>query len=324
MWVACETLSMAAIRTQSLTKRFGDVVAVRDVNLTVEEGEIFGFLGPNGAGKSTTINMLLDFMRPSEGTAEVLGHDAQKEPRAIRNRIGILPGGYDLYDRLTAREHLEFAIDAKNADADPSELIDRVGLSQEDADRKVGGYSKGMAQRLVLASALVGDPDLLILDEPSSGLDPHGIREMRELIRGEADRGTAVFFSSHILSEVEAACDRVGIMNNGRLVAENTVEGLRELTGASSQLILKVGRVPTELDLTSIEGVSGVSVDDSALRVSFSDPGKKAQVVKRVDAATRITDIKSEQASLEELFDSYTRGEEPTGRKPESPAEVSA
>ncbi|MFB9804890.1 ABC transporter ATP-binding protein [Haladaptatus pallidirubidus] len=234
------------------------------------------------------------------------------------------PGGYDLYDRLTAREHLEFAIDAKNADADPSELIDRVGLSQEDADRKVGGYSKGMAQRLVLASALVGDPDLLILDEPSSGLDPHGIREMRELIRGEADRGTAVFFSSHILSEVEAACDRVGIMNNGRLVAENTVEGLRELTGASSQLILKVGRVPTELDLTSIEGVSGVSVDDSALRVSFSDPGKKAQVVKRVDAATRITDIKSEQASLEELFDSYTRGEEPTGRKPESPAEVSA
>ncbi|SIQ80561.1 ABC-2 type transport system ATP-binding protein [Haladaptatus litoreus] len=315
---------MAAIRTNSLTKRFGDVVAVRDVNLTVEEGEIFGFLGPNGAGKSTTINMLLDFMRPSEGTAEVLGHDAQNEPRAIRNRIGILPEGYDLYDRLTAREHLDFAIDAKNANESPSELIDRVGLSQEDADRKVGGYSKGMAQRLALASALVGDPDLLILDEPSSGLDPHGIREMRELIRAEADRGTSVFFSSHILSEVEAACDRVGIMNDGQLVAENTVEGLRELTGASSQLILKVSRVPTELDLSSIDGVSGVSADDSTLRVSFSDPGKKAQVVKRVDAATNITDIESEQASLEELFDSYTRGEESTEQKAEPPAEVSA
>ncbi|WP_049971520.1 ABC transporter ATP-binding protein [Haladaptatus cibarius] len=315
---------MAAIRTNSLTKRFGDVVAVRDVNLTVEEGEIFGFLGPNGAGKSTTINMLLDFMRPSEGTAEVLGHDAQNEPRAIRNRIGILPEGYDLYDRLTAREHLDFAIDAKSANESPPELIDRVGLSQKDADRKVGGYSKGMAQRLALASALVGDPDLLILDEPSSGLDPHGIREMRELIRAEADRGTSVFFSSHILSEVEAACDRVGIMNNGQLVAENTVEGLRELTGASSQLILKVSRVPTELDLSSIDGVSSVSVDDATLRVSFSDPGKKAQVVKRVDAATNIADIESEQASLEELFDSYTRGEESTDQKAESPAEVSA
>ncbi|WP_266075350.1 ABC transporter ATP-binding protein [Haladaptatus caseinilyticus] len=315
---------MAAIRTKSLTKRFGDVVAVRDVSLTVEEGEIFGFLGPNGAGKSTTINMLLDFMRPSEGTAEVLGHDAQQEPRTIRNRIGILPEGYELYDRLTAREHLEFAIGAKNADERPMDLISRVGLMQEDADRKVGGYSKGMKQRLALASALVGDPDLLILDEPSSGLDPHGIAEMRELIRTEADQGTAVFFSSHILSEVEAVCDRVGIMNDGRLVAENTVEGLRNLSGTSSQLLLAVERVPSELNLTSIGGVSDVSIEDTTLRVSFSDPGKKARVVKRVDAATNITDIESEEASLEELFTSYTRGDESADEASEAPAEVSA
>ncbi|WP_435151828.1 ABC transporter ATP-binding protein [Haladaptatus sp. DFWS20] len=315
---------MAAIQTKSLTKRFGDVVAVRDVSLTVEEGEIFGFLGPNGAGKSTTINMLLDFMRPTAGTASVLGHDAQKEPRTIRNRIGILPEGYDLYDRLTAREHLEFAIDAKNADARPMDLISRVGLTQEDADRKVGGYSKGMAQRLALASALVGDPDLLILDEPSSGLDPHGIAEMRELIRNEAEQGTAVFFSSHILSEIEAVCDRVGIMNSGELVAENTVDGLRELSGASSQLLLTVERVPSELNVTSIDGVSGVSVEGSTLRVSFSNPGKKAQVVKRVDAATNITDIESEEASLEELFNSYTTGDKSDGEAADKPTEVSA
>ncbi|WP_227355493.1 ABC transporter ATP-binding protein [Haladaptatus salinisoli] len=315
---------MAAIQTKSLTKRFGDVVAVRDLTFTVEEGEVFGFLGPNGAGKSTTINMLLDFMRPSGGTATVLGRDAQRESRLIRDRIGILPEGYDLYGRLSGLEHLEFAIDAKDADDDPAALIDRVGLSAEDADRKVGGYSKGMTQRLALASALVGDPDLLILDEPSSGLDPHGMAEMREIIRGEAERGTAVFFSSHILSEVEAVCDRVGIMNEGELVAENTVEGLREVAGAGSQLLLDVERVPSGLDLTSIAGVSGVAVEDSTLRVSFTDPGAKARVVKRVDAAASITDIESEEASLEELFASYTTDDEPADGATEAPPEVSA
>ncbi len=302
---------MPAIETKSLTKQFGDVVAVDGLDLTVEEGEIFGFLGPNGAGKSTTINMLLDFMRPTDGTATVLGYDAQTDSRAIRDSIGILPDGYHLYDRLTAREHLEFAIDAKDADNDPAELIDRVGLSQEAADRKVGGYSKGMTQRLALAAALVGDPDLLILDEPSSGLDPHGIVEMRELIQAEADTGTAVFFSSHILSEVDAVCDRVGIMNGGQLVAQNTVERLRELTGSRSQLLLSVERMPTGLDLTGIEGVADVSVEGSVLRVSFTDAVAKPKVVKRVDATTTITDIKSEEASLEELFTSYTTGDEP-------------
>ncbi|MFH5797686.1 ABC transporter ATP-binding protein [Haladaptatus sp. CMAA 1911] len=314
---------MAAIETKSLTKRFGDVVAVRDLDLTIEEGEIFGFLGPNGAGKSTTINMLLDFMRPSSGTATVLGYDAQEDSRAIRDRIGILPDGYHLYDRLTAREHLEFAIDAKSATNDPATLIDRVGLTQEEADRKVGGYSKGMTQRLALAAALVGDPDLLILDEPSSGLDPHGIAEMRELLQREADRGTAVFFSSHILSEVDAVCDRVGIMNDGELVAQNTIDRLRELTGARSQLLLSVERVPTGLDVTSIEGASDVSVEESTLRVSFSDPATKPCVVQRVDAAGTITDIQSEEASLEELFTSYTTGDD-SGENPDARVEVSA
>ena len=302
---------MAAIETKSLTKQFGDVVAVDGLDLTVEEGEIYGFLGPNGAGKSTTINMLLDFMRPTDGTATVLGYDAQTDSRAIRDSIGILPDGYHLYDRLTAREHLSFAIDAKDASNDPAELIDRVGLSQEDADRKVGGYSKGMTQRLALAAALVGDPDLLILDEPSSGLDPHGIVEMRELIQAEADTGTAVFFSSHILSEVDAVCDRVGIMNSGKLVAQNTVDQLREHTGSKSQLLLSVEETPTALDLTGIEGVGDTSFEGSTLRVSFTDAAAKPAVVKRVDAVATITDIKSEEASLEELFTTYTTDDEP-------------
>ncbi|WP_276280840.1 ABC transporter ATP-binding protein [Halorussus caseinilyticus] len=302
---------MPAIRTDDLTKRFGDgVVAVEDLNLVVEEGEVFGYLGPNGAGKSTTINVLLDYLRPTEGTATVLGHDAQDETQAIHRRIGILPEGFDLYDRLTGRKHVEFAVDSKGTNDDPAEILERVGLSPEAADRKAGGYSTGMAQRLALGMALVGDPDLLILDEPSSGLDPNGARQMRELVREEASRGTTVFFSSHILGQVEAVCDRVGIMNDGRLVAEDTIEGLRESVGTSSTLELTVDRMPDEFGLDDLPGVTEATVDGNVLRVAVSDPGVKSEVINRVEAqGATVTDITTRQASLEDLFAAYTAEE---------------
>lgn len=162
---------MAAIRTNGLTKRFGgDVLAVDDLDLTVTEGEIFGFLGPNGAGKSTTINLLLDFLRPTAGTAEVLGMDAQERPAEIRERIGVLPEGYGFDTYLTGREYVEWTIETKGADDDPDEILLTVGLAAE-ADRPASGYSKGMQQRLAFGMAIVDDPDLLILDEPSTGLD---------------------------------------------------------------------------------------------------------------------------------------------------------
>jgi len=156
---------MKAIRTEGLTKRLGkDTVAVDDVTLTIAEGEVFGFLGPNGAGKSTTINLLLDFIRPTEGSVEVLGMDAQQRPAAIRERVGVLPEGYGFDDPLSGREYLEWAIRTKNADDDADELLELVGLA-DDSDRIAGDYSKGMQQRLAFAIALVDDPDLLILDE---------------------------------------------------------------------------------------------------------------------------------------------------------------
>jgi ABC-2 type transport system ATP-binding protein len=300
---------MAAIRTQNLTKRFGeDVVAVEDLNLEVEEGEVFGFLGPNGAGKSTTINVLLDYLRPTEGTATVLGYDAQDETQQIHRRIGILPEGFDLYDRLTGRKHVEFAIDSKGSDDDPDAILDRVGLGPEAADRKAGGYSTGMGQRLALGMALVGDPDLLILDEPSTGLDPNGARQMRELVREQAERGTSVFFSSHILGQVEAVCDRVGIMSDGRLVAEDTIEGLRESMGSGSTLELTVDRVPDDLDLAAtIEGVTEVTADGDVLRVAVTDSGVKSEVINEVEhRGATVTDITTQQASLEDLFAAYT------------------
>ncbi|NEU57564.1 ABC transporter ATP-binding protein [Halorussus sp. MSC15.2] len=298
---------MSAIDTHDLTKRFGDdVLAVDSLDLTVETGEIFGFLGPNGAGKSTTINVLLDFIRPTEGSAEVLGHDAQRETQAIRERVGVLPEGATLYDRLTGREHVAWVAETKDADADPDAILDRVGLDRDDRQRRAGGYSKGMSQRLALGMALVGDPDLLILDEPSSGLDPNGIQEMRDLLREEAERGTTVFFSSHILPQVEAICDRVGIMSDGRLVAEDTIAGLREGAGGSSQITATVDRVPADLDLAALAGVERWNADGNAVTAVCSDPGAKIDVLKRIDEAATILDIQSAEASLEDLFNRYT------------------
>ncbi|MXV61712.1 ATP-binding cassette domain-containing protein [Natronorubrum sp. JWXQ-INN-674] len=299
---------MPAIETTALTKRYGeDILAVDGLDLTVEEGEIFGFLGPNGAGKSTTINMLLDFVRPSEGRATVLGYDAQDETGAIRERIGVLPEGATLYERLTAREHVEWVADTKRSTTDVDAILDRVGIL-EDADRAAGGFSKGMRQRLGLGMALVGDPDLLILDEPSSGLDPNGIQDMRQLLREEAESGTTVFFSSHILSEVEAVCDRVGIMNQGRLVALDSIATLRdEATGeATIEVELASPADPESLAVDSIDGVRGATVEDGAVTAVCETPGVKVDVVRHLDQRATVTDILSSDTSLEELFNQYT------------------
>jgi ABC-2 type transport system ATP-binding protein len=311
---------MPAIRTRGLTKRYdggwfgADVTAVEDVDLVVEEGEVYGFLGPNGAGKSTTIDMLLDCARPTAGTAEILGHDAQAESEAVSERVGVLPEGYGLYDRLTGRRNLEFAIEWQDPADDPDALLSRVGLDPDDASRPVGDYSTGMTQRLALAMALVGDPDLLILDEPSSGLDPNGVRRLREIVRAEADAGTTVFFSSHVLGQVEAVCDRVGILDDGELVAVDTIDGLRETVGASSTLELTLAE-PTPADVVTDEGVSAVETRGTRLRVTCEDSRAKARVVADVlEDGYDVVDVGSESASLEDLFAAYTDGDAPTDR----------
>jgi len=298
---------MSAIELNNVTKRFGSVSALENCDLDVREGEIYGFLGPNGAGKSTTINVLLDFIRPTGGTARVLGHDTQAESQRIRERVGVLPEGFDVYDRLTGRQHLEFAINSKNTNDDPDALAERVGIADA-IDRKAGGYSKGMAQRLVLGMALVGQPDLLILDEPSTGLDPNGAREMREIIRAENDRGATVFFSSHILGQVDAICDRVGILRGGELVAEDTVEGLREATSAEATLAVEVDRVPDGVleDVRELPSVSEARVEDTTIRASCDDAAKTKVIRTIEDAGATVEDFSTEDASLEELFASYT------------------
>ncbi|QLG49396.1 ABC transporter ATP-binding protein [Natrinema halophilum] len=301
---------MAAIQTTGLTKRYNrSVLAVDDLDLTVEEGEVFGFLGPNGAGKSTTINMLLDFVRPTSGTATVLGLDAQADIAEIRHRIGVLPEQASLYDRLTAREHLKWVIDTKRADDEPGAILKRVGL-YDDGYRSVGDYSKGMAQRLGLGMALVGDPELLILDEPSAGLDPTGKQEMRRIIQMEADTGTTVFFSSHILGEVESVCDRVGIMNEGRLVATGTLNDLQGDLNLDATITLEVERAPKNLALHRLDGVRSASIKGTTITVTCTDPASKVDVVQHIASATEVHDIISEDVSLEQLFNTYTNEEQ--------------
>ncbi|ELY87222.1 ABC transporter ATP-binding protein [Natrialba taiwanensis] len=305
---------MAAIETNGVSKRFDETHAVRDVDLTVESGEVFGFLGPNGAGKSTTINMLLDFVRPTTGAISILGVDPQEQPRVVRRRTGVLPEGYAFYDRLSGRRHVELAIDMYESDDDPIAILDRVGLTG-DEDTAVGTYSKGMRQRLALGIALVDDPDLLILDEPSSGLDPNGIRTLREIVREEADQGTTVFLSSHVLDQVEAVCDRVAIMNDGTLLTVDTVDGLRETLDPNSTLILSVDTVPESVSqrLAELDRVDAVDVDaastgrDGTISITCTDSGVKSAAIGRVeDAGATVTDIGVEDSSLEELFAAYT------------------
>jgi len=298
---------MAAIEIAGLRKQFGDVTALSGVDLTVEDGEIFGFLGPNGAGKSTTINILLDFVRPDAGTARVFDRDVREDSVAIRSRTGVLPEGFSVYDRLTAREHVTFAVDSKESDDDPNELLDRVGL-EDAAGRQAGGFSAGMRQRLALAMALVGEPDLLVLDEPSSGLDPNGARELREIVEAERERGATVFFSSHLLDQVEAVCDRVGILRNGEVVAVDSVEGLRETAGDESTLVVDVDTIPDGIfeDLEGLEGVSEVTAEEQTLRVACSDDAKTAVITAIEDAGASVSDFSTEETPLEELFAHYT------------------
>ncbi|WP_436909990.1 ATP-binding cassette domain-containing protein [Halosimplex marinum] len=318
---------MTAIEISNLTKRFGDVTALDDLSFSVPEGEIFGFLGPNGAGKSTTINILLGFTRPSAGSARVFGYDARTESKRIRQRTGALLEGYGVYERITAREHVERAIRAKGADDDPDEILDRVGIPGA-ADRKAGGFSKGMRQRMAIGMALVGDPDLLVLDEPSTGLDPNGTRELRDVIREENRRGATVFFSSHLIDQVEAVCDRVGILKDGRMVTEGSVADLRAQLDAATVTVTVERSAPESLlgDLRGIDGVESVEATDNQVLVSARGGDAKLRALNRIErAGVGFADFTTDDPSLEEIFEAATLGprDDREGRGERDPAAAS-
>ncbi|UPM44781.1 ABC transporter ATP-binding protein [Halocatena salina] len=304
---------MTAIELKGVTKQYGGVTAVDDLDLVVEDGTVFGFLGPNGAGKSTVINCLLDYIRPTEGQISVFGYDAQTESQAICQRTGVLPEGFDVYDRLTGRQHLQFVIDSTGANDDPEAIAERVGI-QDAVDRRAGRYSKGMAQRLMLGTALVGQPDLLILDEPSSGLDPEGVHTMREIVRDEADRGATIFFSSHILGQVEAVCDRVGILQDGALIAKDTIAGLRETVEAETTLTVEVDQVRESAlpALRALDAVSTASATGTTVTVHCVDAAKTTVLNELEAAGASVQDFDLTKTSLEDLFIAYTEDGTPS------------
>jgi len=232
------------IQTFGLTKYYGEVRGVENLDLEVKPGEIFGFLGPNGAGKTTTIRLLLDFLRPTQGRAEIFGLDVRAHSIQIRERLGNLPGDVSLYENLNGEEFLALIgkLHGNQNGKRKEELAERLDM---DLSRKIRTYSKGMKQKVAIIQSLMNDPELLILDEPTSGLDPLVQREFYNLLKEEKERGKTVFLSSHILPEVERVCDRAGILRDGLLVDIENIEDLKTKRVRKLELILKEG-VPEE------------------------------------------------------------------------------
>lgn len=230
----------AAVATWGLTRIFGQRAAVNGLNLIVRRGEFFGFLGPNGAGKSTTIKMMVGLLRPTAGAAFVGGVDVWREPLQAKTLIGVLPEQLNLYERLSGREMVEFAgrlygLPKPEVRRRATALLDVLGLTS-DADKLVVDYSVGMRKKVSLAAALIHRPQVLFLDEPFEGIDPVSSRIIRDILRDLTGAGTTIFFSSHIMEVVERLCTRVGIINNGQMVAEGTLQELRERSGGEASL----------------------------------------------------------------------------------------
>lgn len=223
------------IETQGLTKRYGDLVAVDSLDLKVEPGEIFGFLGPNGAGKTTTIRMLAGLLIPTSGEVKVCGFDVQKEPVKVKSLIGFVPDTPDVYEKLTAKELLQFVADLRKIPDSQAErkIQELLGLFDllERQDELLGGYSHGMKQKVILAAALLGSPKVMFLDEPTVGLDPKSARLVKDVLVQVAQEGGTVFLSTHILEIAERMCHRVGIIQKGRLLTEGTIDDLRQKVG---------------------------------------------------------------------------------------------
>ncbi len=300
---------MAAILSQALTKTYRSrgtplhrdtaVRALTDLSLEVHEGEVFGFLGPNGSGKSTTIRLLLGFLHATSGRAQVLGHDIATESEEIRRRTGYLPGGIAFHDSMTGDEQLRYlaALDGQPATL-RDELIDRMQLSQRDLGRQIRDYSRGMRQKIGIVQAFQNDPELAILDEPTEGLDPLMQRSFYDILGDRKRNGRTIFFSSHILSEVERVCDRVAIVRAGELVALTDVAGLLSRRRRRVELRFS-GEAPT---LDGVPGISEVQLRDDVLACQLEgDPGPLLAALQGV----AISDLLIEPARLEEAFMEY-------------------
>jgi ABC-2 type transport system ATP-binding protein len=310
------------IRTRKLTKAYGELVAVDRLDLEVRRGEVFGLLGQNGAGKTTTILMLLGLTEVTDGEARVVGLDPTRNPLQVKRRVGYLPDSVGFYDDLTGRENLRYTarlnrIPDKEANDTIEAVLDQVGLLSR-ADDRTDTYSRGMIQRLGIADALVKDPDVLILDEPTTAIDPLGVVEILELLRRVVDdRGTAILLSSHLLNQVQEVCDRIGIFAGGRLIGQGTLPDLATRFGeAGAHIEVSFGftdeasAASAESTLKAIDGVSAVRRDgklDAPWAVIVADRDRDGEVRNAIIRVSLqhdypLVSIRSVQASLEDIY----------------------
>lgn len=292
------------IETSGLTKYYGETVGILDLDLDVQEGEIFGFLGPNGAGKSTTIRTLLNFLFPTEGSGKVLGLDIVKDTIEIRKRTGYVPGDLAMYDTMTAREFLTYFANLRGVDATRNMVVlaDRFNL---DLDRKISDYSTGNRQKVGLVNAFMHEPELYILDEPTSGLDPLLQQEFQELVTEVKDAGATVFLSSHILPEVDRVADRVGIVRDGLLIAVDTVEAFKAQAHRTVTIQFD-GTVDADRFL-DLEHVTDVETRNEGSVLVLTVKGDMDEIVKTA-AGFDVESISTRSGELEEVFLSYYSG----------------
>ena len=306
----------AVVETSRLTKRYRDLVAVNDLNLKVEEGEIFGFLGPNGAGKTTTILMLLGLSEPASGQAKVCGFDPTHQPLEVKKRVGYLPENPGFYDDLSGRENLFYIARLNRIPADEARrriarLLEQIGLG-DDGERAVREYSRGMKQRLGIAEVLIKEPQALILDEPTLGLDPDGASRILDLITGlSRERGLTVLLSSHMLHQVQQMCHRVGIIVKGKMIAQGEVDQLGSAVFKERQwnfLVEVEGRVDgLESDLRALHGVAGLEARNRGwfLRCTRDVRPEVLALVSRRGLA--LLQLRSEDTTLEDIYLKYFR-----------------
>jgi len=298
------------IEVRGLVKRYGELLAVDNVDLTVEAGDVFGYLGPNGAGKTTSLRMMLGLIRPSAGSVRLFGRDPQLSVSALEGVAGFVEAP-SFYPYMNGRRNLELfaALDAGDSAARIDESLEIVGLADRAKD-KVGGYSHGMRQRLGIAAALLRQPRLLLLDEPATGLDPGGMRDMRDLIRELSARGMTVLLSSHLLAEVEELCNRVAIVRRGRVAYQGSLADLRQQAGEGYRL-----RTTDEARARAVAvaqaGITEVVAGENATTFSARDEAAvSALSLALAEAGALIVEMSPRHATLEDLFFRLTEGEE--------------
>jgi len=298
------------IEVKNLTKKYNNFKALDDISFNVISGEIFGFLGPNGAGKTTTIKSIIGLINTNSGEIKISGYNIKKKGKEAKKNIGYLPEKVAFYDNLTALQNLNFYAEMKNVSKEECEpLIKEFGLA-ESINKKVGNFSKGMTQRLGMARAILGNPPILILDEPTGGLDPRGVVYIRKRIQELREKGTTIFISSHILSEIQELCDRVGIIDNGILVAKDTVTELSKKMNIKPKITVELENISDAI-LESVKKVKGV---DKAERIGRSidvicDSKVKSKVIVAIEkAGGDIVNLYTKEPSLEEVFMKFTEG----------------